>query len=944
VTGKLIQQQMYTRERGGIFHTTDGYDTIAISEGLEHAFVKKYLHPFCMYHAPKALTERGEKDASLFPKAVTIFQPETGHLVIGQAVFVPADFTGQRSTYFMHNYIVPPSRKDEWIKNPEKLFQWKGFANSYDIMDGKIIPECDHMESGEKDILLDKEVLLKKLGLREDQFKQLLYAIMTSIAGKKKVFISLNVPLKDYSTYALELLELISVYLPYAHRRKLGAITFTSSPETKNYIHVVFYEPGTLNIADRSIEKQLIFDLSARRISGVEIEGQKHEYLDFAMKHFSESKRIEDFFDFAENALYGLGEDQKLEVASYYQLTAIYLTLNDQNGTLYHNNKIGFLHSLLKFLRVNSEVKPALAELFHKLVTEEKVPADKNTVLDYIQAVVAINSIVRSDEALGLIVDTIAFYQKDPLFQMLWKVIEQDKLGYQAILMFMNDHPDYELLLEQYLDDRLVQVVHTEDVLKELHLMLVTPFLLDVEKFKAVAIRKVVSSITHASNPFHSVLLVKNFSMEQPSAAFIEFKDELLAHAKLALLRSIRVKELTMNDVLMFGKIYPNEHNVRDIKDVKVKENYQITNALYQLISIPSQAGTYDLRPLTGTIRAHIRSTLQQLLRNKPTAEHFPLLFVAFDTEYDGVDYQGLLDYLIRYGEDQTLLSFIRGNVRKIETDVHYRRSLRKYLISHPQSIWKNSSFRKELLLIKNYSFKNLLKEVQIETASPLVKFLKKYGLKLGLSLVILGGASGGAWYGYSKLFADDPKPKAKVEKTTGTVTAVKKETAVPKKPADISLNEFKEASQGEVAGQTFVLNLGGKQLSTITGQDQVVTMTNIDGEAYQLFFNTKPATDPVDLNKLLKNGYSLSGIEYDFDPSDENVEVVLVTQNHAADTSVWIYSINKKGLKGILSPVLKESGFSNVRLNEKTLVLTRDKKEVNYTYSADLNSFIVQQ
>jgi len=107
---------MYTRERGGIFHATDGYDTIAISEGLDHAFVKKYLHPFCIYHSPKILAERGEKDASIYPEAVTMFQPETGDLVIGQAVFVPADFTGTRSTYFMHNYIIPWAQKEEWIK------------------------------------------------------------------------------------------------------------------------------------------------------------------------------------------------------------------------------------------------------------------------------------------------------------------------------------------------------------------------------------------------------------------------------------------------------------------------------------------------------------------------------------------------------------------------------------------------------------------------------------------------------------------------------------------------------------------------------------------------------------------------------------------------------------------------------------------------------------
>src|SRR4051812_23843134 len=122
---------MYTRERGGVFHATDGYDTIAISESLDKDFVKKYLHPFCMYHAPKTLTERGEKDPSYYPEAVTLFQPETGDLVIGQAVFIPADFTGSRSTYFMHNYIISSGLKDEWIKQPERLFQWNEFHTTY---------------------------------------------------------------------------------------------------------------------------------------------------------------------------------------------------------------------------------------------------------------------------------------------------------------------------------------------------------------------------------------------------------------------------------------------------------------------------------------------------------------------------------------------------------------------------------------------------------------------------------------------------------------------------------------------------------------------------------------------------------------------------------------------------------------------------------------------
>lgn len=40
-TPKKVQQQMYTRERRGIFRSTEGFDTIARSLGLEHGFIKR---------------------------------------------------------------------------------------------------------------------------------------------------------------------------------------------------------------------------------------------------------------------------------------------------------------------------------------------------------------------------------------------------------------------------------------------------------------------------------------------------------------------------------------------------------------------------------------------------------------------------------------------------------------------------------------------------------------------------------------------------------------------------------------------------------------------------------------------------------------------------------------------------------------------------------------
>lgn len=90
-----------------------------------------------------------------------------------------------------------------------------------------------------------------------------------------------------------------------------------------------------------------------------------------------------------------------------------------------------------------------------KPLHQEKMAADPKTALDYIQSVVSLNSILRCDEATLFILETLNYYQRDPLFYKLWKEIEQDKETYQSIVQFMINHPDNNGLLEGYLMERL---------------------------------------------------------------------------------------------------------------------------------------------------------------------------------------------------------------------------------------------------------------------------------------------------------------------------------------------------------------------------------------------------------------------------------------------------------------------------------------------------------
>ncbi|MFD1909599.1 hypothetical protein ACFSQ7_45025 [Paenibacillus rhizoplanae] len=99
LSGSMITQQMYTRERRGVYRSTEGFDTVAKSESLDNNFVKKILHPFCLYDAPAELTARGEKDEELYPAALHLFHTESNETVIGESRYLAADFTGQRSAF-----------------------------------------------------------------------------------------------------------------------------------------------------------------------------------------------------------------------------------------------------------------------------------------------------------------------------------------------------------------------------------------------------------------------------------------------------------------------------------------------------------------------------------------------------------------------------------------------------------------------------------------------------------------------------------------------------------------------------------------------------------------------------------------------------------------------------------------------------------------------------
>ncbi|MEC0181007.1 hypothetical protein P4H61_05800 [Paenibacillus peoriae] len=347
-TSHLIQQQMYTRERRGIFRSTEGFDTVANSKGLDASFIKKVLHPLCVYDAPAALTARGEKQESVYPEAIHLVRTESGDVVLGRSIYKATDFTGLRSAFFTHNYVIPAGHGE----SPSDYKQWlnTSFVDAYDIEQGTELPELERLPGGSVFPSVDPSAVLTQLKLSEEVFKQLLYAVMMSATGRKKVYVALNVPPEEVASSAKLLLGVLYTALPYAFRNKIGFLTYAKEPNSRKGIHLMFVEPFSIRPGDRNVDKDFVFDLSTNsRILNVDAEQVRQPYFDWIVRTLLGGGTPDDFFKFAEQMLTGMEAGRNLTLSSYHELITLY-RIEQGERALYNERRVAVLRSLTDYL------------------------------------------------------------------------------------------------------------------------------------------------------------------------------------------------------------------------------------------------------------------------------------------------------------------------------------------------------------------------------------------------------------------------------------------------------------------------------------------------------------------------------------------------------------------------------------------------------------------
>jgi hypothetical protein len=291
---------------------------------------------------------------------------------------------------------------------------------------------------------------------------------------------------------------------------------------------------------------------------------------------------------------------------------------------------------------------------------------------------------------------------------------------------------------------------------------------------------------------------------------------------------------------------------------------------------------------------------------------------------------------LSKNADDELMLSFIKWTAKNLQLDHHYHRALKDYLKSHPRSIWKNKTARNELQMISSVSFRKLLKDLQTESASPFIKFLKKKGIHLSIALLITLAVGSGLYFGYDLLVdKKDHSAVSKASKPPATAPAETKEEEATFGPFEKWMGE--NPIVFTINGEQQKLTFG--QANSTGGKSLVLTSIQNIETPFDLVMDSE--VSPFDEKGLVKEGFSLYHTEYDFD-ANGNPEIVIMALSQTHESFVWVLSpIAENGSVGLRAD-LAIKGMSVAKLVDNTLKLLGDQGQ-SETY-AYLNQQFVKQ
>lgn len=747
----MIEQQYYTRERGGLFGESDGYDSIAKSKGLKLDFIKKYIHPLCSYDMPGSLKSEEPIKEEDRPSNFIIAQTPTGEMIVGQAVYKSKDFTGLRPTFFMHNYVAGDKDKERLITNPERLFGIKDFAQSYERELGKELPSLIEIPYEDSEgLFYDRGKLFQLLGITEKLFKQMLHAVFIAAVSKKKVYICLNVSSGALTTYAKALLCHIYQTMPRIITQDLGVSTYSKTLEAKKGIHILFVEKETIKYGDGKIDKEFVFDFTTQKFLNTDHQSvELNKYFDFALKYANNQPVWEAF-----NALIirltkaiDLSGGKILELHHYLALIfdmKLHMLAKKGYSFQYREHRKGLLVNLANYIKlpIDERTKEELKEIMNYVICELAYEIDKDILLEQ-DEIKEIIKFEMAEEAYQDRIDLLTYnlaqgarLKKDSYIKATLDIILPDKKVY------------FQLFKRLYSKNDLRYAIcykRLEDYFKEVTLL--DQFIQAMNKLE----------------PVEELFQEDGYYKELISRCFNEVMEN--TGDKIQLLKRVqkwcKTKDQAVYPMLLTTcEAYVLEHiNLKTISQQQLLEmtftqgkgfNYAVIEAYKGL-----QADQVPIERLEPKVLEEVQGLIKLHYSRRVRKEDFYRVLSAFiylkpEDNKACLDMQNLLKFLSRSGM-AIVLDFIiwaKGQHQYIDP-LMYDEEIVRYFLRMKDSKKKVPMVLIKAKLEKDMKTQKLYRKIKVSQQSQVAKFLRKnkYGVLFGALVLTVGLVFVGLYY-----------------------------------------------------------------------------------------------------------------------------------------------------------------------------------------------------
>lgn len=852
-----IQQQIYTREREGFFSASPGYSTIAASPGLDKSYIKQTLQPLCAYYPPQSLTNAGIREEERYPKANLITFTEMGELVIGQSVYKESDYTGERETFFSHNYIIPKDRVREYLTSADKLFGELPFRLNYDVSHGKVLNEIDALPVM-KPAVQPLNQLLIELGISGKQFKQVVYAVLMSMTTKKKVYISLPGDITQSTQGAYQLGYYLFQCIPFEMRRAFSMLTYHSEPQSKKHIGLMFVEKGSIRPQDSMIQRDFVFDFDQSFFLNISDEADQEPFIQFASKLVHERSRdLDNFYAYAEMNLLDIA---KPSLTLYNELSRLYLLkIGEYHET--EEKKLDLFKSFRSFLTGNNyQDKPELCEQLHVLIDLESKSLTPSNLpeKELISEMIYFYSIFSRENRSSYIsyfyrvlyygskdLSYIGFlYSQLKVYPGLFKGVNQ--------LVFSKNHL-ISIVFEPYIKNHFSRVTSLDILMNEIvywheH----TPESLENYSFQKAASAGILRLFPNENNQFQAYRNVKKLLYADQGYMRSEdvevYKKEIIEELSLLLIRELDLNLVSPNDLNQLTVITNRIPKVLQLGEVKwkIRVIQQAQDILQK--GYPRESDKHAHQPYFTQLQMMLLKGIPDK-RIVQLTELTAFCFLNKDQKQTNLyRYDDMLAYVHKNGGlegvRQFLFTLSRLDDGLVEEDPDYKRSVQRYLHNHAKEILENKKTLKRWQ--DNSQLKSFLGRVKYERMSGFRKFIYNHKKMLlsGVMLIVLTCGALAVFTMYKMDEAEKENQASEEAAALSPILFIKEIKAAEKQVIELHAYDKETAKIEESSQQITIRYLG----DVYTLENKWIT---VDKEKEVITFKRMDSSQSPDMEKL---------------------------------------------------------------------------------------------